>query len=156
MKAARTIQGLAHGNTLVLRKVKVYFQRFAGKHGTDADRGILDAEYTLKVGGRTVDKGKTAADGSVELLIPAEQPAELTVFGTTYALQIANHLESDTNLAGQQRRFSMLGYELGTPDGTWGRNSDAAALNFQGDSGLGPDGAVGANTRAKLTSTFGE
>jgi hypothetical protein len=156
MRVARTLKGLAHGNTLVLRRLKVYFQRFPGKHGTDADRAVADAEYTLKVGGRVVDKGKTAADGSIELLLPAEQPAELSVFGTSYNLKIDNFLEKASETKGQQRRLLMLGYDVNAADGVWGERSDRAALGLQADEGLDPDGRVGSATQGKLKTAFGD
>lgn len=155
-RAARTQQDLAHRNTLVLRRLKVYFQRFAGKGGADSDRGIADVEYVLKVGGRVVDRGKTAADGSVELQIPAGVAATLEAFGTTYDVTIANHLEAEAEVKGQQRRLSMLGYELGGVDGDMGAKTERAALGFQADTGLGPDGDIGTHTKARLKTEFGE
>ncbi|WP_394838683.1 peptidoglycan-binding protein [Pendulispora rubella] len=140
----------------MLRKLKIYFQLFPGKHGTDAERGVSGVDYTLKVDGRTVDQGKTAADGSVEVLVPAGQPAELVLLGTSYDLKIDNYLDAVGTVAGQQRRLSMLGYDVGTIDGQWGENSDRATLDFQGDEALDPDGAAGANTQNKLRSVFGE
>lgn len=156
MRAARTQKDLPHKNTLVLRKLKVYFQRFPGKGGTDADRAINDVEYVLRVAGRVVDKGKTAADGSIEMMVPAGQPAELEIFGTKYDVKIHNWLEPETQVKGQQRRLSMLGYELGEPDGRFGEKTDRAALNFQADQGLEPDGIIGSGTRSRLKSEFGE
>lgn len=156
MRAARAQKDLPHRNTLALRKLKVYFQRFPGKGGTDADRAINDVEYTLRAGGRVIDKGKTAADGSIEMLVPAGAPVELEIFGTKYDVTIQPWLEPETQVKGQQRRLSMLGYELGNPDGTFGEKTDRAALNFQADQGLEPDGVVGNNTQSKLKSELGE
>jgi peptidoglycan hydrolase-like protein with peptidoglycan-binding domain len=156
MRVARTDDSQKHRNTLILPKLKVYFQRFPGKAGTDAERGIADAEYVLKVGGRTVDKGKTAADGSVTIQIPAGQAAVLEIFGTTYNLSIIRGLEEVTAVRGQQRRLSLLGYEVGEVDGTHAGKTDSAILNFQADTALDPDGVAGGGTRSKLTSEFGE
>lgn len=156
MRAARTQKDLPHKNTLVLRKLKVYFQRYPGKGGGDADRAINDVEYTLRVAGRVVDKGKTAADGSIEMMVPAGQAAELEIFGTKYDVKIHDWLEPETQVKGQQRRLSLLGYELGNPDGNFGEKTDRAALNFQADQGLEPDGKIGSNTQSKLKSEFGE
>lgn len=156
MRVARTQKDLPHKNTLVLRKLKVYFQRYPGKGGADADRGIADVEYTLKVAGRVVDKGKTAADGAITMQVPAGQKVELTLLGTTYEVAIRSSLEKDDTKLGKQRRLTLLGYELGDVDGNWGKRSDHAALTFQADQGLDPDGDVGTNTRAKLRSEFGE
>lgn len=156
MRVARTLKDLPHKNTLALRKLKVYFQRFPGKAGTDADRGIADVEFVLRAGGRVIDKGKTAADGSIEMLVPAGLPVELEVFGTKYDVSIQPFLEPESQVKGQQRRLSMLGYELGKPDGTFGEKTDRAALSFQADQSLEPDGIVGNNTQSKLKSELGE
>ena len=51
MRVARTETGLPHRNTVVLRHLKIYFQRFPGKGGSDAERGIADVEYTLRADG---------------------------------------------------------------------------------------------------------
>lgn len=156
MRAARTQKGLNHRNTLVLRRLKVYFQRFPGKGGSAADRGIADVDYVLRVDGRIVDKGKTAADGLIDLLLPAGMAAELKVFGTRYTVQLQPELEPVAEVKGQQRRLSMLGYELGGIDGTAAQKTDRAALNFQADQALGPDGVIGNATQGKLVSEFGE
>jgi hypothetical protein len=156
MRVARTEKDLAHKNTLALRKLKVYFQRFPGKGGSDADRGINDVDYVLRAGGRVIDKGKTAADGSIDMLVPAGVPVELEIFGTKYDVKIQPFLEPETQVKGQQRRLSLLGYELGGVDGTFGEKTDRAALNFQADQGLEPDGVVGNHTQGKLKSEFGE
>lgn len=156
MRVARTQKELAHKNTLVLRKLKVFFQRFPGKGGTDAERGIADVDYTLKVAGRVVDKGKTAADGSVTMNVPAGEKLELELLGTVYEVKIRSSLEKDTTTEGQQRRLVLLGYDVGDVDGNWGKRSDHAALTFQADQALNPDGVVGSNTRSKLRGEVGE
>ncbi len=168
MRVARTLKGLNHRNTLVLRKLKLYFQCFPGKHGSDEQRGIGGVDYVLKVGGRVVDKGKTGPDGSVEVSIPAEPPATLEIFGTTYDLQMINFLNSmdgdnPTADMGFQQRLSMLGYHVGSIDGDWGNKSARAAANFQTDEGLEVNGLQvsdnvirATGTPSKLQSTFGE
>lgn len=156
MKAARTAEGLDHRNTLVFNTLEIYFQRFADSHGSDADRGIDAVPWVLHAGGRVVGRGTTAADGSVTLSVPAGIPAELEIFGTRYRLIAVPNLEPVTDREGQQRRLSMLGYELGLVDGTLGRDTDRAVLDFQANNGLDPDGVVGPRTRAQLVSQFGE
>lgn len=156
MRAARTQKELSHQNTLILKTLKVYFQRFPGKAGTDAQRGISGVDYVVKVGGRVVDKGTTAADGSITLQVPAGERVELEIFGTSYEVRIRNSLERATEVHGQQRRLAMLGYELGHVDGVFGEQTDLAALCFQADTSLDPDGIIGPATRGKLTSEFGE
>jgi hypothetical protein len=49
-----------------------------------------------------------------------------------------------------QNRLVALGYDLGTPDGVFGPNTDHAVRAFQGDKSLTVDGVVGPNTWAKL------
>lgn len=156
MRVSRTAKGLNHHNTIRLRKLKVFFQRHPGKHGSAATRGISGVEYELKVGGRVVDKGKTKADGSIELLVPGGQKIQLKIFDTTYDVKIRGSLEKVTDRKGQQRRLTLLGYWLGDVDGTLGRKTDSAILNFQADQALNPDGIAGTHTRGKLKSTFGE
>jgi hypothetical protein len=156
MRVARTQKGLAHRNTLGLRKLKLFFQCFPGKAGSDAQRAIAAVDYTLRIAGRVVDKGQTAADGSIELLLPAGLAAELEIFGTKYDLTGTPWLEPVADVIGQQRRLSMMGYAIGNPDGTAGEKTDRSALEFQADQGLGPDGVIGGGTRGKLTSEFGE
>jgi len=156
MRVARTQKSLSHRNTLGLRRLKLFFQRFGGKAGPDAERGIDAVDYVLKVDGRVVDKGKTAADGSVEMLLPVGVPAALEIFGTSYDVSAVPWLEPAADVIGQQRRLSALGYHVGNPDGTFGEKTDRSALEFQADCGLQPDGMIGGVTQGKLTSEFGE
>ena len=156
MRVARTEKDLPHKNTIVLRNLKVYFQRYPGKAGTDADRAIDGVDYVLKVGGRVVDKGKTAAEGSITMRVPAGEPVALEIFGTTYDAAIRSSLEAETDAHGKQRRLTLLGYDLGSIDGNLGEKTDFAALCFQADQGLDPDGDIGVGTRGKLKSEFGE
>ena len=156
MRVARTQSGLSHGNTLRLRTLKVYFQRYPGKQGSDADRGIADVDYILRAAGRVVDKGKTAADGLIEMLVPAGVPIELEIFGTKYDVKVHPFMEPADQIQGQQRRLSMLGYELGEPDGLFQEKTDRATLAFQADQALQPDGVAGHGTQGKLTAEFGE
>src|SRR2546423_10558310 len=93
MRVARTETGLPHRNTVVLRHLKIYFQGFPGKDGSDAERGIADVEYTLRADGRVIDKSKTATDGLVNLLVPVGVPLELEIFGTKYPLKVHPYLE---------------------------------------------------------------
>jgi hypothetical protein len=155
MRVARTLKGLDHHNSLVLRRVKVYFQMHPGKHGQDATRGIADVEYTLRVGGRVVDRGKTAADGSVEMLLPASQEVELEALGTRYVVLLRGALEDVSTVKGYQQRLSILGYEIGEADGLHEARTDRAAMNFEADHGLEPDHKFGAHERQKLVSEAG-
>jgi hypothetical protein len=156
MRVARTDKSLAHHNTLVLRKLKVFFQRFPGTAGADADRGIGDADYTVKVDGRVVDKGKTAADGSITLRVPAGAACTLSLLGTDFAVTMHGFMEPVTATKGLQRRLQMGGYNLGAVDGTIGARTDKATLDLQADGGLDPDGVSGNQTQTQLKTLAGE
>jgi hypothetical protein len=160
-RVARTAAGLAHRNTLNLRKVKIFLQRFPGKHGTDADRGIADVEFVVRVDGRVVDKGKTGADGLINVLAPAGRAVEVEALGTKYDVKLVNRIEAKTAIKGQQQRLFLLGYEPGAADGTLRKETDLAAIEFQVDTTLYPSGSLGntgidATTQNKLASEFGE
>ena len=154
---ARSSPGTTHHNTVVLPKAKIFFQLFPGILGADSDRGIANAPFTLKVNGRLVAQGQTAADGSVTVFtLPASGDAILEVLGTEYKLLRAP-LEPVTDPAGVQRRLQMLGYQKAPVLTAFDINAEEALLNFQGDSPpVDPNGNLGADTQAKLTSAFGE
>jgi hypothetical protein len=157
MRVARTIQGLSHRNTLVFRKVKVYFQLHPGTHGEPATRGIAGVEWTLRVSDRVVARGTTAEDGSIDLLLPAGQPAELEAFATRYAIVMRGSLEDVATVEGQQRRLSLLGYYADSVDGMAGKNTAVAVLNFQADHAIKiRDNKVLADTRDKLVEEVGK
>jgi hypothetical protein len=154
---SRTARGTRSGNTLVLRRVKVIFQIYPGTGGTDAQRGIPNVPFTMTVTtpGITVN-GRTGADGSVNLDIPAGTTANLQIFGTVYPITVRRTIEARTSTKGAQRRLSLLGYELGGIDGQVGEKTDRASLNFQADSDLNADGVIGNQTRTQLRTKFGE
>lgn len=155
-KTATVPTGSKKKVSVTLPKLKLFFQFRPGKHGGDADRAVAGLDYSVVVGGAEVKKGKTAADGSIELEIPPGKAVQLTVMGSTYDVRHVKALESGTSKKGRQRRLSALGYELGGVDGILGEKSDRSTLNFQADQGLEPDGIAGKNTQAKLKSEFGE
>lgn len=53
-------------------------------------------------------------------------------------------------VASLQQNLSDLGYDLGTVDGAFGKNTEAAVKDFQSKKGLGADGIVGAKTLQAL------
>jgi hypothetical protein len=154
---AKTASGTKTGNTVVLRRVKIFFQVFPGLGGTDAERGIANAPYTMTVAANGINaNGNSAADGSVDLNIPAGATANLTILGTVYPISVRTTIEARTTTKGAQRRMSLLGYELGTIDGQVGKKTDNATHHFQADCNLDADGKVGNLTRAQLQAKFGE
>jgi len=167
---SRAGEGQQNKNKLRFRRVKVYFQRFPGKIGEAAKRGVSDTpEYKVRVEGRITQFGKLAADGGVEVLVPGGRVAvAIETLGTTYALEVLHGIEAETGLKGQQQRLKLLGYYEGDPDGTFNARTDAAVLDFQADNGLDPNGGLDtskfaagtfeldATTYNKLKSVFGE
>lgn len=64
-------------------------------------------------------------------------------------------LEAPETLAGVQQRLQLLGYYTGCVDGTMGRKSERAILEFQADEGsLVIDGVAGPKTKAALDAFF--
>ena len=55
-------------------------------------------------------------------------------------------------IAELQRALATAGYDPGTPDGTFGVNTEAAVVAFQQANGLSPDGIVGPETANALSS----
>lgn len=152
----RTASGSAHTNTVALTRIKIYFQRYPGDHGTDADRGIAGLDWVFKIDGAVSQRGTTAADGSVEIDVPVGSRRELEILGTTYNITLRGTLEAVTTVRGQQRRLDMFGYELGSADGGFGQKTERAVLNFQADNGpLRIDGVADATTRSTLTTKTG-
>lgn len=156
-EVARTTSGTGSGNTVVLRRVKVFFQVYPGTGGTDAERGIGNASFraTINPAG-TVIEGKTAADGGVELSVPAGASATVRIFDTDYPITVRTSLEPVGTTKGVQRRLSLLGYPLGAIDGVLGERTDLALLNLQADSDIDADGVIGPNSRNQVRTKFGE
>jgi hypothetical protein len=141
---ARTADGLKHQNTLVLRTVKLYFQRFPGTGGTDEGRGIASLEYTVKVDDRVVDKGKTATDGSLTLYIPAGKKVILEILGTEYLVKANSYIAGHETVEGEFLRLHALGYyscnEAGSFDNFDGPDMSRPLIEFQIDTGRLPEG----------------
>jgi len=171
-KVSRTSSDQNHRNTLVLRTIKIVFQRYPGLAGSDGERGIAGVAFNVLVNGILTSRapGTTAADGSISLDIPGGAKVILEIFGTQYELIIRDSIEPVSTLRGQQRRLSMLGYEISVPvgrnqasaklkdpvDGRLGARTDNGILNFQADNDLDTDGTVGRLTTAKLEEQVGE
>ena len=114
-----------------LVEVKVYFQRFPGTHGGNAERGINDVDYTYETAA-VKDQGRTAVDGAVVMKIRVgETRIKLTIFSTVYELTLVPTIDPVTTLKGIQWRLDLLGYEPGAIDGIAGRKTDFAMLEFE-------------------------
>lgn len=114
--------------------VDLVVQRFPGKSGTDAERAVADLEFKLTIGGR-VSTGRTGADGTIRIPLPAGGKATLEVMGNTFEISSVSPLEAKDTVHGVQRRLQALGYELGEVDGVAGLGTGTSVLRFQGDDG---------------------
>ncbi|MFZ5758215.1 MAG: peptidoglycan-binding domain-containing protein [Thermodesulfobacteriota bacterium] len=155
---SRACSGRDNKNRLRFHRIKVYGQRFPGTIGTDAERAITATpDYRVCIDGNPSQWGRLAADGSVEILIPGGTEATLETLGTTYEIEILHRIEPHDTLLGSQRRLNLLGYYEAKVDDKYGARTDAAALDFQADNGLDPDGRLlEATTRNKIRDVFGE
>ena len=142
--------GTTHGNTAVIHKIKICFQVFPGKLGTDAQRGIPDVPYEVEMvdssGIGLKSTGKTAKDGSIELNILEGETAILTIFDTDYPITVKKSFSPLTSSIGVKQRLSLLGYYNVPWQGNipnWNGDDKAnaiAVLNYQADSSINVDG----------------
>lgn len=158
-------------NTINRRRVRLFFQRFAG---TNAASGIQGLEFTITVNGVSTAPQQTPADGKVEILLNVGDTAQLHILGSTYDVSLlVGALHPVTELRGVQQRLNMLGYNAGALQGdntapvTAGIENQStietelAITNFQSDTvPLFIDAICGPKTQQKLkdkvTSTGGE
>ncbi|HEY3065954.1 MAG TPA: hypothetical protein VGL09_09200 [Methylomirabilota bacterium] len=162
---ARLVRGSTAFNTLNVRTVPIHFQRSPGV-ATGNDRGIEGLEFQVLSAGAVIQRGRTPADGKIDVRLPTPQvTVRLLVAGVTaseYTLSVANTLDPVNGLSGQKQRLRMLGYQIGH-DGADGNGVDAvqnfrferSVLDFQADHGLFTDGTANANTQAQLTTQAG-
>lgn len=143
--------GTKHGNTIIVQKVRIFFQVYPGVAGTDAQRGIAGVPYSVEIGPKDgialIFEGKTATDGGVELSIPKDEMATLTIFDTEYLIASKRSIMGVDMVFGVQQRLGGLGYYLGeikaaAPD----EKMATALLNFQADSNLNADGKFTADS----------
>jgi len=155
---SRACAGRQNKNRLRFHRVKVYAQRFPGKIGTDEERAVSDTPaFHSTLDGHSAQSGRLASDGSIELCVPGEAKAVLNLLGTAYEIEVLLDIEPHDSLLGAQRRLNLLGYCETKADNKYGARTDAAALDFQADTGLDPDGRLlEAPTLNKLKSEFGE
>jgi hypothetical protein len=155
---SRACSSQQNKNKLRYQKVTVYVQRFPGKIGTDDERGVSDTpDYCISIDGRAATWGQLKKDGSVDVCIPGGSKATLETVGTRYDIEPLYEIEAHDSLLGCQRRMNLLGYYDAKVDDKYGKRTDAAALDFQADNGLDPDGKLlEAATYNKLKDVFGE
>ena len=147
-------------NTVVLRRVKIYFRQYPGPNRGGTAGAITGATYTLRTGD-TSASGNLDSEGAVNVGIPAGETVQLQVFGTTYELSLQGTLEAKTTIPGCKRRLLMLGYRAGPVNGTPNERSDYALLDYQADHNLGVrgfdnNGAVPLDTQNSLGTVVKE
>ncbi len=143
--------------------------------GVDADSIINGGDAVLVGSDRPV---RPQGDGYYGLRMEEGSTCQLTFLGTTY---LVRHIQGDVAEPehdddiciaawdtlgpndqnsgvgygmqnGIQRRLQLLGYYTGRVDGTMGRKTEEAILQFQADNELRTDGVVGPTTRARLNT----
>src|SRR5438105_14534138 len=104
-------------NTVVIRRVKIYFRQYAGPNRGGTAGAIASVTYELQTGDTTVT-GQLNSEGMVEVGIPAGTTVNLKVFGTIYELSLSGMLEAQSTVIGAKKRLLVLGYRAGPPDAT--------------------------------------
>lgn len=143
-EVSKSANGTNHGNTVVVHKIKIYFQVYPGVGGTDAQRGIPGVPYSVEIvdssGIGLESSGTTAKDGGVEIGIGAGESAILTIFDTEYKITSKRGIIGVEAAMGVKQRLSGLGYYLKATDPAVDKETRLALLNFQADSNLNADG----------------
>jgi hypothetical protein len=84
------------------------------------------------------------------------QSLVVVVFLTTLTLTLTSQSKSIANQQGTlyqvQKKLLELGYEVGTPDGIWGKQTETAIKNFQKDYKLPLTGKLDEETKKKIES----
>jgi len=161
---SRTAEGLTHLNTLAMPSVRIRFQICPG---VDPGLGIAGAAYKILSNGAEFKKGTTDANGevAVPILLITQGGCALHIFDTDFDLSF-HVLQTLTTVAGQQKRFDIMGYNTGyqlvallnnvIDDGVDNERFQQAIMNFQTDQVIGIDGVIGPKTRGKMQSAGGE
>jgi hypothetical protein len=161
-------------NTINRRRIRIFFQRFAG---TNPRSGIAGLNFSVTINGGPPVTGVTPADGKVEILLAAGDTAQLSILGSRYDVSLlVGGLHPVAQLRGVQQRLNMLGYNAGplqgdattavtSPPPTIENQStletELAITNFQSDNDpLFIDAICGSRTqnsiRNKVRNTGGE
>lgn len=161
---ARTLEGLDHLNTLIMPTARVRFQICPG---TGPDLGIADVPYEVLLNGTQFKAANTDANGeaTIPVLLFAMGTVVLRIFGTDYNVSF-HTLQALNTVAGQQKRFDVMGYFTGyqlvalrnntIDDDTDTPRLQQAIMNFQTDHVLAMDGIAGPVTRGRMQSEGGE
>lgn len=171
VKVTRTREGGTHHNTFVVVPIKLIFQRWPGKSGSEGTRCIKGAAFSLLADGVEVTSGITPADGTVNIgITPRGQQVVVRIFGTDFqvtplrAMPELKDIDTATMSDGDQnddlvpitRRLEALGYNILSPsDGTMDVTVDHSILQFQVDAKIDVDSIAGPITRGKLKDQFG-
>jgi peptidoglycan hydrolase-like protein with peptidoglycan-binding domain len=89
--------------------------------------------------------GAQVADARRAQALPST--SESAGLGSTPTLRRGDEGEHVQTL---QRQLGGLGYDIGEPDGKFGRKTERAVRDYQDDKGMTSDGVVGPRTHAKL------
>jgi len=122
----------------------------------DQPRANLD--YAIQIEGESF-RGKTAADGTLEVRIPADaRQGALRLLDPAgeefYPLQLGS-LNPVDDVTGVQARLNHLGFACGAVDGKLGPRTRGAVAAFQRASGMRPTGEIDDATRSKLVERHG-
>ncbi len=98
--------------------------------------------------------GETAASGGEPATVTTTVTTVPSVTTTTVAKPVLQEGTPDTaNTTVLQQRLNQLGYNVGTPDGSFGAGTKAAVIQFQTAKKITPaDGVVNAATWAALAA----
>ncbi|TVQ62671.1 MAG: peptidoglycan-binding protein [Phycisphaerales bacterium] len=116
----------------------------------DGGEPRANLDYVFEVEGETI-KGKTNADGEVEIKIPPDaKEGVLTLGGQEVHVVSIGGLDPVEETRGVQQRLANLGYDAYPFTGTLDTKTRRALMNFQSDHKLTVSGRPDDATRAKL------
>lgn len=111
---------------------------------------LVDYPFELHVDGALAAKGKTKANGLIEIPLPiGSSTGKLRFLGEEYRLEFGG-LDPVSRIKGVQQRLNNLGYPAGPIDGIVGRKTRAALRAFQAAQKLDATGKIDDPTRKRL------
>ena len=108
-------------------------------------------------GGGSTARNPSLAPTEPAVTTPTTTPTTPTKSAPRVTLPAAGHLsrgDSGARVVALQKALTALGYDAGTPDGTFGPTTEAAVIAFQKANRLTPDGAVGSKTAQALNQAL--